>query len=521
MRIFIVSILFVCCVKTGVAQYFQFSQYNFTPQRINPAQVASSDYAAISFDYRNQATEGGFHLTSNILNVSYPLISRTGRRWSGIGLTFMDDRSGQAGLFNTQEAGLSYALNVFLAKYQTLSLGVKALYQSRKMDLGGLYTGAQYIPDRGFSESLSSGENAGQYNTNFVTFSTGLYWQKVDTKGTKLAYWGVSFFDFNKPENSFLGTESHLNSTLVASIGFRTYHRNNVGIFPEVLYTRSASNNVLNVGCITRYDVNPYSSQTSSTHLDFITKYVIGRSGILGVQLHKENISVGISYDFPVVEKNVANTGAVEVGVELRKLVIAKKGVKRGKPQKSMVQGQRKPADKKSEISKATGIKKAVVVSSNVDTATVKPAIKEDMSARLKLKQDSVKAIVDIGKFKHEPLVLEKAVLDFNFEFNSSAVNQKTALYLEDLAKALQDNPELNVRLVGHTDNIGSEKFNLKLSQHRAQTMKDYLVSKGVEASRITTDGKGMKEPLNDNSTEEKKAANRRVELMILTSEKF
>ena len=96
----IASILFICFIKTGIAQYFQFSQYNFTPQRINPAQVASSDYASLSFDYRNQATEGGFHLTSNILNVSYPLISRTGRRWSGIGLTFMDDRSGQAGIFN-------------------------------------------------------------------------------------------------------------------------------------------------------------------------------------------------------------------------------------------------------------------------------------------------------------------------------------------------------------------------------------------------------------------------------------
>src|SRR5688572_10585157 len=182
---------FALLLQPCFGQYFQFSQYNFTPQRINPAQVANSNYAALSVNHRNQATDGGFHLTSNILNVSYPLISRAGRRWSGIGVTFMDDRSGQAGLFNTQEAGLSYALNVFLAKYQTFSLGVKALYQSRKIDLGGLYTGAQYIPDRGFSESLSSGENAGQYNTNFVTFSTGLYWQKVDKEGTKLAYWGV------------------------------------------------------------------------------------------------------------------------------------------------------------------------------------------------------------------------------------------------------------------------------------------------------------------------------------------
>src|SRR5687767_10086675 len=122
-RVVIISILFIGSIKAGVAQYFQFSQYNFTPQRINPAQVASSDYASLSFDYRNQATEGGFRLTSNILNVSYPLIAKTGKRWSGIGLTFMDDRSGQAGIFNTQEVGLSYALNVFLAKYQTISLG--------------------------------------------------------------------------------------------------------------------------------------------------------------------------------------------------------------------------------------------------------------------------------------------------------------------------------------------------------------------------------------------------------------
>jgi type IX secretion system PorP/SprF family membrane protein len=520
MRIVIVSILFVCWMKTGVAQYFQFSQYNFTPQRINPAQVASSDYAKLSFDYRNQATDGGFHLTSNMLNVSYPFISRTGKRWSGVGLSFMDDRSGQAGLFNTQEAGLSYALNVFLAKYQTLSLGVKALYQSRKIDLGGLYTGAQYIPDRGFSEALSSGENAGQYSTSFMTFSTGLYWQQTDKEGTSLAYWGISFFDFNKPENSFLVSQSRLNSTLVASAGFRAYYRGNISLFPEALYTRSAANNVLNIGCVTRYDVKPYSSE-GSTYLNIITKYVIGRSGILGLQLHRENISVGLSYDFPVVVKNVANTGTVEVGVELRKLVIAKNQMRKRKARKNFTPNQRKPVEKKVVAAKTSEPENSRALDSKADSTTVKSTIKEDMSARLKQKQDSVIASGQVGNIQHEPLVLEKATLDFNFEFNSSEVNQKTALYLDDLAKALNDNPELQIKLVGHTDNIGSEKFNLKLSQYRAQTMKDYLISKGVNASRISAEGKGMKEPLNDNSTEEKRALNRRVELTILTSRKF
>src|SRR5687768_18204021 len=118
----VITGLFVCLGGKSYAQYFQFSQYNFTPQRINPALVASSDYASLSFDYRNQGTDGGFRLSSNSLNVSYPLLKKNGSRWSGVGLSFMDDRSGKAGLFKTQEVGLSYAVNVDIAKFQILSL---------------------------------------------------------------------------------------------------------------------------------------------------------------------------------------------------------------------------------------------------------------------------------------------------------------------------------------------------------------------------------------------------------------
>jgi outer membrane protein OmpA-like peptidoglycan-associated protein len=123
---------------------------------------------------------------------------------------------------------------------------------------------------------------------------------------------------------------------------------------------------------------------------------------------------------------------------------------------------------------------------------------------------------VEPGKFRHEPLILEKATLDFTFGFNSAEVNDQTARYLHDLAEALRDNPELRLRLVGHTDNIGSDKFNIKLSFSRAQKIKDYLVANGIGSSRIFVEGKGMREPLNDNSTKEKRALNRRVELTIL-----
>src|SRR5688500_3588374 len=114
-------VLMIGITQGSLAQYFQFSQYNFTPLRVNPALVGSSDFATASLLYRNQSTEGGFHLTSNSLSATYPLINKKRWiRWGGIGIGFLDDRSGHAGIFSRQEASLAYAVNVFVAKRQSL-----------------------------------------------------------------------------------------------------------------------------------------------------------------------------------------------------------------------------------------------------------------------------------------------------------------------------------------------------------------------------------------------------------------
>src|SRR5688572_14098160 len=81
------------------AQYFQFSQFNFAPQRLNPATVASSPYAEATFLYRHQSTDGGISLNTNILNASYPLINSSGKTWSGVGLSFMQDNAGPSGIY--------------------------------------------------------------------------------------------------------------------------------------------------------------------------------------------------------------------------------------------------------------------------------------------------------------------------------------------------------------------------------------------------------------------------------------
>ena len=69
---------------------------------------------------------------------------------------------------------------------------------------------------------------------------------------------------------------------------------------------------------------------------------------------------------------------------------------------------------------------------------------------------------------------------------------------------------------IGHTDSIGSDAYNLKLSVRRAEAVKAYLVSKGIEPNRIYTEGKGKAQPIADNRTAEGRAKNRRVEIEVV-----
>lgn len=519
MRILIqnlITVLLSSAACLAQAQYFQFSQYNFTKQRINPALIANSDYASVSLDYRHQPTAGGFNLNSNFLDVSYPIIASNGKRWSGIGVSFMDDRAGQQALFQTQETGLTYAVNVALAKWQTLSLGAKVLYQSKRLNLTGLFTGSQFIPDRGFDNSIFNGEDNTTLRTNYVSFNLGLYWQQTDRRRNKLSYFGVSFFDFNKPNDSFLEETNTLNSTAVGTAGFRAYKKGKLSITPEVLYTQNSNTTIFNIGAITRYDLT-VKSKGFNDHLNFITKVILGRSVITGVQLQRETLALGLSYDFPVGKGSVANTGAIEIGLELRRLVIPKARRKTEANGKNLKPVPRVIASKQDEPSK-TETDSSQSSTKTTGEGSVQGQV-ETMSTRLKHKQDSLAALAQVGSLKHEPYVVEKTTLYFNFEFNSVDLNDESAQYLDDLSKALTDSPQLKIKLVGHTDNVGSDKFNLKLSVYRAQSIRDFIVAKGVSVDRITVDGKGMREPLNENKTEEERGLNRRVELTIMYEE--
>ncbi|MBX2817260.1 MAG: OmpA family protein [Saprospiraceae bacterium] len=112
--------------------------------------------------------------------------------------------------------------------------------------------------------------------------------------------------------------------------------------------------------------------------------------------------------------------------------------------------------------------------------------------------------------------VAGKMVINFPHASADMLENQKLIEYLDDLVARLKQTSE-RVSLVGHTDSSAGAARNMRLGSMRAQAIKDILVAKGLEASRIDTSSKGETQPIATNNTEEGKQKNRRVELTIIS----
>ena len=104
---------------------------------------------------------------------------------------------------------------------------------------------------------------------------------------------------------------------------------------------------------------------------------------------------------------------------------------------------------------------------------------------------------------------------NIQFEFNSSALTEDSQSGIEMLAAFLQRNPELKVELAGHTDDVGNANYNLKLSFERAEVVRNALIEKGIDASRLTAKGYGATKPLVPNDNDEHRAVNRRTEMIV------
>lgn len=504
-KLLIISLL-VLFGFSVLAQRYQFSQNNYSLMRVNPASISLSDYAIVSSIYRSQQSVTDVQLNSLFLSAKYPLIkSNGGRRWSSIGFSFAQDNAGLDGVFETDELGVTYAFNFDLASNQTFNLGLTGDYRSRKVNTDNLTTGSQFVPGLGFDQGLDSGEDLTAFNGNYVSLGAGVVWQQLDDDDKGIARLGLSFFDLNTPVESLLPGMVPLPVTMVGEAGYRLYSNRTISVYGEALYARSSGTQFLNIGAVTNYDLGSVNRDFRGQFLRFHTKYLLDEGVMLGIQWQKDNFSIGTSYDIPINDGE-AHRGAFEVGFELGKLIESQnKSKKRKRKKRKRRKRKKKTPVRRPNTSRYENIAKNLQDTIPVDTVGVVAAVAEEVT----IAEPTIEAIEP----PEAPLSIK---LVYGFEFASSDPELDTEQILAEIRAAFRKYPNVMAEIIGHTDSVGSEAFNQRLSEQRAKSLRDILVEAGLDPDRVIYSGRGESLPLNDNSTDELRAKNRRVEVVVI-----
>jgi OOP family OmpA-OmpF porin len=109
---------------------------------------------------------------------------------------------------------------------------------------------------------------------------------------------------------------------------------------------------------------------------------------------------------------------------------------------------------------------------------------------------------------------------DVLFDFDKSVIKPEGRSKLDDIANKVKGVNLEVVIAIGHADSVGSDAYNQRLSVRRAESVKAYMVSKGIETNRVYTEGKGEKQPVANNKTADGRAKNRRVEIEVIGTRK-
>jgi outer membrane protein OmpA-like peptidoglycan-associated protein len=147
--------------------------------------------------------------------------------------------------------------------------------------------------------------------------------------------------------------------------------------------------------------------------------------------------------------------------------------------------------------------------STTAKAASVKASTDADarLAAEQKVRDNNTIIILEKGK--------TVVLTGITFEFNKATLKEESETVLTRAYNAMVANPDVRVEISGHTDNVGSQQYNQKLSLERAQAVRNWLVQKGIASNRMKTVGKGENEPVASNDTDAGRAENRRIEFFV------
>lgn len=222
-----------------------------------------------------------------------------------------------------------------------------------------------------------------------------------------------------------------------------------------------------------------------------------------GFQVDHPRYRAGISYDINWDKEEVVYKNTIELGFQLKGVFGMERRTKereKGTNKKNSPSTTSAPPKEKIEV---------INKEEKVDIA-IKKHIKEDS---LKTKTSGDRSEAHVGDISQDPLLAATEEYLFHFDLNSTQLDRISKKRLKHLSTVMKDHPYLKVRLIGHTDDIGTAEYNQKLSLQRAHAVKILLETFGIDNKRIKIEGRGEEQSLVSNDSQENRAKNRRVSL--------
>ena len=471
--------------QSTLAQGFVFSNYENLKGYYNPAFNAADNLMELNALHRIQNYSNNTQLNITGVNLNRPLFNKLKtKRWGGIGLSFAKEQLSTTNSYDANTLTASFAYNQQLFTNQYLSFGTQLGFHQQSYGASDTYiTGNQWVPNFGYDPSMPVGENFNTLTDSYFSAGLGFLWYMTDLKDYKKFYAGFSAFNLNGPETQLLQEAQEVPFLYTSQLGARVIESGKHSLMLEGVGSFNDVKQVLGAGTKWTYhfeDMDPFNPFTSGEVNVFARYFNEGRIS-LGTSVAQKNFSFAFSMDF--FTQNSRQGIASEFGLSIiKKLNLTKH---------------------KKTVETAAGYQ--IGTERNFDTqenVVLKPEPVDSI-------EKSYQTARVEGDFSFELSV------NFNYEFNETALNKEAKTYLDDIYYMLKSNPALKLLVTGHTDNVGSRRANKKVSTERAENVVSYLKQKGISSERMKATGAGDTEPLLPNTSDANKAKNRRVEFLI------
>jgi type IX secretion system PorP/SprF family membrane protein len=451
------GILLIVSLELYGQQTPQSNVYGYNRYSLNPAFAGESGCTEIYFSHMNQWVRlEGAPVTSSI-----SVNSRLRKNW-GIGGNLLIDK---LGMLQQIAASGSVSYGFTLAKEHSIRLGLTAGYYQFRMN-----------PDGAIAfDNLDNIVNGGSQSASSINSEIGLLYQ---FKGLEAAFSSKqvleTFSNFGYSELEGYGLKRHF----IGLLGYRFKLNEKLTLKPSVLY-KGINNN-------SQFDINADLNYKNFIHGGIGYRTQVGLIGRIGINI-QDLFFIGYAYEAPMQNVAKYSSGSHEVIVGLK---FCRK--KKAAPENTLTDLTDSP---KTETIYTVKFKTDTLIVERVDTIYI------ETPKKIAASDEEAKRVLDLASKKLE------------FENDKAIILKKSYGELESLTNMMLIREDLRIRLEGHTDNNGSEEYNLELSKNRVEAVKELLVSNGIDPSRIETNFFGESKPIADNSTKDGQLKNRRVEM--------